>query len=151
MSLKADAIGKNCDKMVNQDMEIIENIFDYEIRDEVIKTEMKDMLKNEPKMSLIKTEMKDMAKNDHKISLIKETNHFREYLLPFGWKKTGKRRQSSNKWDYYLISPNGSKFRSTVQLNKYLDANPDVKCDRDVTDAQEPTEIQLSMKMKTGT
>ena len=92
-----------------------------------------------------------MVKSDCKISLIKETEDFKEYSLPFGWKKTGHRRQSSTKWDYYVTNPEGSKFRSTVQINKYLDSNPNVKCDRDVTDAQEPTEIQLSMKMKTGT
>ena len=56
-----------------------------------------------------------------------------EYSLPHGWKKIGKKRRSLSRldktsnsrrgdWDFFIISPSGKRFRSTVEVNKYLGA-----------------------------
>ena len=52
-----------------------------------------------------------------------ENDSYREYCLPFGWKKTGYLRQNGKTWDFFVFSPNGKKFRSTVEVNRYLDQN----------------------------
>ena len=62
-----------------------------------------------------------------------ETNNFREYLLPFGWRKIGHRRGNSDSWYFEVYNPNGKKFRSNTELTKFLENNPQVKCDRKVT------------------
>ena len=52
---------------------------------------------------------------------------YKEYELPYGWKKIGHRRNIVNKrprWDFYIISPSGRKFRSTLELTRYLAENP---------------------------
>ena len=78
-----------------------------------------------------------------------------EYSLPHGWKKIGKKRRSLSRldktsnsrrgdWDFFIISPSGKRFRSTVEVNKYLDKNPHVKCDRNVTNTNRPVDLQSS-------
>ena len=70
------------------------------------------------------------------ITLIQKTEKYQEYSLPYGWKKVGKRRKkgtNSKHWDFHLIYPNGKQFRSTIEVNKYLDSNPMIDCDRNVT------------------
>ena len=63
-----------------------------------------------------------------------------EYSLPYGWKKKGHKRQNQegdkNRWDFYVISPAGKKLRSNVEINRYLEANPEVKCDRNITNTK---------------
>ena len=63
-----------------------------------------------------------------------------EYSLPYGWKKKGHKRQNEEggkiRWDFYVISPAGKKLRSNVEINRYLEANPGVKCDRNITNTK---------------
>ena len=80
---------------------------------------------------------------DGKIMLIQEKDDYREYSLPFGWQKIGRRRLNQKDWDFYIISPEGKKFRSTIGVNKYLDMNPEIKCDRNVTNTQLLSDLQL--------
>ena len=58
---------------------------------------------------------------------------YKEFQLPYGWKKTGQRRKDGECWDFYLFAPNGQKFRSNVEIKKYLENHPNVKCDMEVT------------------
>ena len=83
---------------------------------------------------------------DGKIMLIQEKDDYREYSLPFGWQKIGRRRLNQKDWDFYIISPEGKRFRSTIGVNKYLDINPEIKCDRNVTNTQLPSDLQISRK-----
>ena len=93
--------------------------------------------------------------DDCEIILDVEKKDTREYSLPHGWKKVGQKRRSlsrfnkagnSNRgdWDFFIISPSGKRFRSTVEVDKYLDKNPDVKCDRNVTNTLRPVDLQSS-------
>ena len=58
---------------------------------------------------------------------------YKECKLPYGWKKTGQRRMTGKRWDFYVFAPNGQKFRSNVEIKRYLENHPDVKCDFEVT------------------
>ena len=69
---------------------------------------------------------------------------FREYLLPYEWKKMCQRRKTGGTWDIYLISPNGKRFRSNVELEKFLANNPDVKIDREVTNCKRLRDLSSS-------
>ena len=65
----------------------------------------------------------------------------RTYSLPYGWKKIGYQRQegeSKNRWDFYVISPCGRRFRSNPEIANYLSQNPEVKCDLSVTNTNKP-------------
>ena len=55
--------------------------------------------------------------------------------LPYGWKKIGYQRQNRRKrcWYFHVFSPCGRRFRSNPEIDRYLDQNPEVKCDRNVT------------------
>ena len=72
--------------------------------------------------------------------LVEETENYIEYSLPYGWKKKGHKRQNQEgdkiRWDFHVICPNGKKFRSNVEINRYLEANPEVKCDRNITNTK---------------
>ena len=79
-----------------------------------------------------------MAAED--VFLVQKTEMYREYSLPFDWKKIGKRRKtatdsinSSKNWDFYLISPDGKKFRSNVEVSKYLQNHPEINYEPSVT------------------
>ena len=52
---------------------------------------------------------------------------------PYGWKKVGHRRADKEHWDFYVFAPNGKKLRSKNEIKKFLERNPSVKCDLDVT------------------
>ena len=65
------------------------------------------------------------------MELVKETEDYLEYLLPYGWKKIGRKKEK--KWNFSIINPNGKQFFSDIELYEYLDNNPDVECDRTVT------------------
>ena len=67
-----------------------------------------------------------------KIKLIQKTEAFQKYSLPYGWIKIC-RLTRTDRWYFYLISPNGKKFRSNPEVYSYLEANPDVKYDKEVT------------------
>ena len=75
-----------------------------------------------------------------KCQLVKKTEKedYKEFKLPYGWKKVGKRRREKDQrsncnWDCYVFSPGGQKFRSNVEIKNYLGKNPRVKCDLQVT------------------
>ena len=70
-----------------------------------------------------------------------ENENFAEHQLPHGWKKVGYRR-SDYTWDFYVYGPNGKKFRSNVEIRKYLERNPGVECDLDVTNISRPKNPQ---------
>ena len=70
--------------------------------------------------------------DDCEMILDVEKKDTREYSLPHGWKKVGQKRRSLSRfkagnstrgdWDFFIISPSGKRFRSTVEVNKYLGA-----------------------------
>ena len=101
----------------------------------------------------------DAQKNDKKRQIksskksknipIEGKKYFVEYQLPYGWKKVGSRRSDSDRWDFYVYGPNGKKFRSNVEIQKYLDMNPEVKCDRDVTNTSRIKNSQNSPTKRT--
>ena len=68
----------------------------------------------------------------------------RTYSLPYGWKKIGYRRQGGeikNRWDFYVISPCGLRFRSNPEISRYLNQNPKVKCDLKLTNTSRPSDL----------
>ena len=74
-----------------------------------------------------------------------EKKDFVEYQLPFGWKKVGRHRRSGrhpNRLDFYVFGPNGQKFRSNIEIKNYLELNPEVKCDLDVTNTSYVKDVQ---------
>ena len=69
---------------------------------------------------------------------------FVEYRLPHGWLKQGLRRkggETSGHWDIYLISPNGKRLRSNVELESFLASNPNISIDRESTNSSRPREL----------
>ena len=62
-----------------------------------------------------------------------QKDDYKEFQLPYKWKKTGQRRKYGERWDFYVFAPNGQKLRSNVEIKKYLENHPDVKCDLEVT------------------
>ena len=50
--------------------------------------------------------------------MLKTSDNAMEFDLPYGWRKLGHRRKSTNtskQWDFYLISPDNNRFRSNVE------------------------------------
>ena len=64
------------------------------------------------------------------------------YYLMVG-KKVGYRRTSNpHTWDFYIITPNGKKLRSSVKVREYLEKNPNVLlCDINVTNTNRPKNL----------
>ena len=97
----------------------------------------------------LNSDINDLTENENPVPVLVEsetkiTENFREYSLPHGWKKIGRRRQDGilkNTWYFCIISPTGIKFPRTIDVNKYLDANPDVICDRIVTTTSLPDDL----------
>ena len=72
----------------------------------------------------------------------RETSDFQEYMLPYGWKKVGYRRTSNpHTWDFYIITPDEKKLRSSVKVKEYLEKNPNVLCDIKVTNTNRPKNL----------
>ena len=67
------------------------------------------------------------------IGPVKDTENYREILLPYSWKKVCCKRKHCDRWDFHVLSPQGKKLRSNIEIKKYLEVNPDIKCDRNVT------------------
>ena len=44
--------------------------------------------------------------------------------------------------DFYVFGPNGEKFRSNIEIKNYLELNPEVKCDLDVTNTSYVKDVQ---------
>ena len=94
-----------------------------------------------------------MAAED--VFLVQKTEMYREYSLPFDWKKIGKRRKtatdsinSSKNWDFYLISPDGKKFRSNVEVSKYLQNHPKMNYEPSVTKVSTPSDLLVKKSLK---
>ena len=74
--------------------------------------------------------------NEH---VIKSSHNHWVCLLPHGWKKEGKRRVSNRKsWDFYIISPDGKRLRSNNEVKRYLENNPKIQCNLNVTNVSRP-------------
>ena len=74
--------------------------------------------------------------NEH---VIKSSHNHWVCLLPYGWKKEGKRRVSNLKnWDFYIISPDGKRLRSNNEVKRYLENNPKIQCNLNVTNISRP-------------
>ena len=71
-------------------------------------------------------------KKVHKSNIMGKED-FVEYQLPYGWRKVGSRRPDNQTWDISVYGPNGERFRSNIEIRKYLERNPEVECDLDVT------------------
>jgi hypothetical protein len=72
----------------------------------------------------------------------RESSDFQEYMLPYGWKKVGYRRTSNpHTWDFYIITPDGKRLRSSVKVKEYLEKNPNVLCDIKVTNTNRPKNL----------
>ena len=70
--------------------------------------------------------------------------------LKYGWKKFGRRRPGNFfKWDFYVISPDGTKFRSNVGIHKYLKVNPNIECDLNVTNTSLPKNLTEDLDQNT--
>ena len=54
-------------------------------------------------------------------------------------KNTCKRRNNKQTLDISVISPSGKKLHSNPELYNYLEDNPEVKCDRSVTNTSRPS------------
>ena len=81
-----------------------------------------------------KTNIAEDSKNeDLNISSVQDTGSYKERLLPYDWKKVALKRKNSDRWDFHVLSPQGKKLRSNIEIKKYLEVNPDIKCDRNVT------------------
>ena len=77
----------------------------------------------------------DSKCGDLNIAPVEEEN-YQEFSLPYGWKKVGYKRKSGatkDQWDFHVLSPLGKKLRSNIAIRKYLEINPDIKCDPNVT------------------
>ena len=62
-----------------------------------------------------------------------EKENFVEYKLPYGWRKVSSHRPNKQAWDIYVYGPNGERLQSNIEIRKYLERNPEVECDLDVT------------------
>ena len=79
-----------------------------------------------------------------KVLLLKRTKKYVMLGLPYGWKKQCMKRQGKNSeyWYFYLINSDNKKFRSNVEVAKYLENNPSVKCDLSVTNTNWHSRLQ---------
>ena len=53
-------------------------------------------------------------------------------------------KEKRKEWDFYVFAPNGKRFRSTVEIQKYVENNPNVECDLEVTNTFLPEDLQKS-------
>merc|ERR1712008_70918 len=66
------------------------------------------------------------------------------YPLPNGWKKNCQkgRNNAAKDWNVYVTSPDGKMFRSCVEIKEYLITNPEVKCDKSLTNIDQPSNLE---------
>jgi len=89
-------------------------------------------MKLKPIMVSLKKKVKNHVTKVKK-TLPKIEAEFKEYL-PHDWIKEVYRRKKGGKYDTYIIHiPSGKRFRSNVEIDKFLSKNPDIACDRDLT------------------
>ena len=103
-----------------------------------------------------KVENQEEIGRKRKCQLVKKTEKedYKEFKLPYGWKKVGKCRREKDpslncNWDFYVFSPDGQKFRSNVEIKNYLEKNPRVKCDLQVTSCSKTTVKSLTKLCET--
>ena len=77
-----------------------------------------------------------------KVILLKRTPNYMEFTLPHGWKKIGHKRQGLDRWDFHLFNSGNKKFRSNVEVERYLKNNPNEKCDLSVTNTNFPSTLK---------
>ena len=73
-----------------------------------------------------------------KVTLLKRTHSYVGFKLPYGWKKFGHKRQNSD----HLFSSDNKKFRSYLEVERYLKNNPNIKCDLSVTNTKWPSTLK---------
>ena len=87
----------------------------------------------------------------------KENSVTKEYFhLPYGWIKevVSTKNQPSMRGkvreDIYLISPgsNGKKIKSAMKLHNFLEENPNIKCDLEVTSTSKAKHREFLMNKK---
>ena len=66
------------------------------------------------------------------IGKLEKREDYQEFALPFGWRKVGQKRKNSNRWDFSIFNPEGKKFRSTVEVKKYIENKSEITCDQKV-------------------
>ena len=76
---------------------------------------------------------KPTVSENSNIGPVKDAENYREILLPYSWKKVCSKRKNCDRWDCHVLSPQGKKLRSNIEIKKYLEVNPDIKCDRNLT------------------
>ena len=85
-----------------------------------------------------------------RVHIIEQSEEKIEYSLPFAWRKIGYRRAGQlDRWDFYIITPDEKKLRSNPEIERYLEKNPDVDCDREVTNTSRPWAEQTPAKSAT--
>ena len=84
-----------------------------------------------------KVELKKHQDSNHQLTEI-------IYPLTYGWKKVCHKRRNnfSKDWNVYVASPDGKMLQSCDEINKYLDENPEVKCDKNVTNTDQPSNLE---------
>ena len=124
------------------------NLFENSVKIEPIIPKNENLA--EDNVSSLQQEQKNTILNSKDLGLEKvsiymtiETENYVEYSLPFGWKKTCKRRSNKRTWDISVMAPSGKKLRSNPELYNYLEANPEVKCDRSVTNTSRPSRLPI--------
>ena len=83
--------------------------------------------------SNIENNEKTTISENSNIGPVKDSENYREILLPYSWKKVCSKRKNCDRWDFHVLSPQGKKLRSNIEIKRYLEVNPDIKCDRNVT------------------
>ena len=125
----------------------LEDFFEKRIDSLIHNDNLQNKAKKETKLlSNSKLKLAQKVENQEKIGrkrkcqLVKKTEKedYKEFKLPYGWKKVGKCRKQKDpslncNWDFYVYSPDRQKFRSNVEIKNYLEKNPRVKCDLQVT------------------
>ena len=106
----------------------------------------------------IDTKIGNLGSNETKeTSKAKENSVTKEYFdLPYGWIKevVSTKNQPSMRGkvreDIYLISPgsNGKKIKSAMKLHNFLEENPNIKCDLEVTSTSRKKHKEFLMSQK---
>ena len=107
----------------------LEDFFEKRIDSLIHNDNLQNKAKKETKLlSNSKLKLAQKVENQEKIGrkrkcqLVKKTEKedYKEFQLPYGWKKTGQKRKDGERWDFYLFAPNGQKLRSNIEIKKYL-------------------------------
>ena len=67
--------------------------------------------------------------------------NYREYELPFGWKKIAYKKKRSNGWAIRIKSPYEKWFHSNKEIENYVKQHPKVEYDSKITNFSVPPEL----------